>query len=238
MLLQVLKVFPRYEDDADDSTVHRVSERLRPFVDKLLQLGVAGLQGLKLNANIMDCPKVLCRLPLRHLEPEVDKSSTAQLKEITAALGKCTTLEYLCIAGCMYFDRPKRLPYLYLQEAPNLKHVHLHACFPKGRICLPPECQLRLDLHRRPKFWDKIWQSEDGCRLMGCIPAMSLNNQYRRLWPFEPQDFRVLQYLELEWPRDFTDLARLKSVPHVKLKLGDSQGAISHTDGSWQSLEI
>ena len=73
---------------------------------------------------------------------------------------------------------------------------------------------------------------------MGCIPAMSLNNQYRRLWPFEPQDFRVLQYLELEWPRDFTDLARLKSVPHVKLKLGDSQGAISHTDGSWQSLEI
>ena len=71
--MQVLKFFPLYEDDADDSTWHRISKRLRPFVDKLLRLGLAHLWGLRLDADILAYPELLGQLPLRHLELEVGR---------------------------------------------------------------------------------------------------------------------------------------------------------------------
>ena len=239
-LLQVLKVFPRYEDDADKFTLHRTSQRLRPLVDKLLQLGVAGLQSLKISADIIDRPKVLGQLPLRHLELEIEKSSTVQLKKIMAALGQCTALEYLIIAGSIHYNSREGLPDLSLRKAPSLKHVHLRGAFPEGRLFSPPECKLRIDLDDYPKSWDKVWQGEHGRELMGSVPAMCLDFSCRRLpsWSPTTQDFKVLQYLQLQCPKDFTDLARLESIPHVRLKLHSSQNIILHTRGSWQSLEV
>ena len=51
------------------------------------------------------------------------------------------------------------------------------------------------------------------------------------------QRFTALQYLELEYPLGFTDLATLASVPNVKLDLL-FQSNLSHTAGSWQGLDI
>ena len=234
----MLKVFPRY-DDGDDTTVKRISQRLQPLLQRLLQLGIAGLQSLKLDANIIACPKVLGQLPLRHLKLEIVNSSRAELEAVTAALSQCTTLEYLYIAGHMYSSRPKELPDLVMLKAPFLKRVHLLSCFPTRKLCLPLGCQLRLDLNDYPSSWDRIWQNENGRELMGCISAMRLKFHNKLPWPSSTRDFSTLQYLELQCPKDFTDLAQVESVPHVKLDIPHwHQGTISHTVGSWQSLEI
>ena len=93
VLLQALRFFPQYDDDADDFSVHRASQQLRPSVNRLLQHGIAELRGLRLNANIIACPIVLGQLSLRHLELETVGASMARLKEVTAALSECATLE-------------------------------------------------------------------------------------------------------------------------------------------------
>ena len=72
--LQVLRFFPRDDNDADDFSVRQASHRLRPWVNKLLQLGIVDIQGLRLNAGIIACPKVLGQLHLRHLELEIEQS--------------------------------------------------------------------------------------------------------------------------------------------------------------------
>ena len=234
----MLKVFPRY-DDGDDTTVKRISQRLQPLVQRLLQLCIAGLQSLKLDANIIACPKVLGQLPLRHLKLEIVNSSRAEMEAVTAALSQCTTLEYLYIAGHMYSSRPKELPDLVMLKAPFLKRVHLQSCFPTRKLCLPLGCQLRLDLNDYLSSWDRIRQNENGRELMGCISAMRLKFHNELPWPSSTRDFSTLQYLELQCPKDFTDLAQVESVPHVKLDIPHwHQGTISHTVGSWQSLEI
>ena len=235
-LLQVLKFFPRY--DADNSTVPRILQRLRPWVQMLLQLGVAGLHGLKLDADLIACPEVLGQLPLRHLELEIGRSSTAHVKDITAALSQCPTLEYLKITSQIHYHRPVGLPDVSLRKALNLKHIHLQACFPEGRQCLPPKCQLSLDHGSYPNSWDEKWQTEDGRELMDCISAMRLGYSYGNPWLSSTPSFKVLQYLELRCVTNFTDLARLENIPHVRLQLHGSQDIILHTSGSWQSLEV
>ena len=97
LMVQVLRFFPRDDDDADDFSVRQASHRLRPWVNKLLQLGIVDIQGLRINAGIVSCPKVLSQLPLRFSELEIEQSFKGDLKEIMEALGQCTTLEYLSI---------------------------------------------------------------------------------------------------------------------------------------------
>lgn len=97
VLLQVLRFFPQYEDDADDFSVRQASQRLRPWVNKLLQLGIADIRGLRLSADMITCPKVLSQLPLRFLELEIEQGLLAPLEMIMEVLGQCTTLEHLFI---------------------------------------------------------------------------------------------------------------------------------------------
>lgn len=144
LLLQVLKVFPVYEDDADSFPVGRIIQHLQPLVHKLLQQGFADLQCLRLNTDTVACPELLGKLHMRHLELAIGQCSVAKLKDITAALGRCTTLEYLLILA-EGRAAEVRLPALCLYKASNLEHVHLKACFPEGKLCLPPGCQLKLD---------------------------------------------------------------------------------------------
>ena len=242
VLLQVLRFFPRYVDDADDFSVRQASQRLRPWVDKLLLLGVADIRGLRLNADMVACPQVLGQLTLRHLELELTDSSMPHLKEIMGALHKCNTLEYITIGqfnhDCLWPRYTDELPDLCLCKAPNLKHVHLQACFPYGRLCLPPGCQVRLDLNSYPYLWEHKWQSKYGRILMACIPVMCLDINYTcgRPWPSHMQEFKALQYLEMKHPPSHTDLATLQHIPRVKLRL--LYNTIKHTAGSWQSLEI
>ena len=242
VFVQVLTVFPVYEDDGDDYSIHCIRQRLQPLADKLLQLGTADLRGLKLNADILSCPKVLSQLPLRHLELEIGQRSLAQVGKITAALGRCSDLECLSILrpeSEKYSVYPKVLPNLCLHKAANLKRVHLQAWFPK-RQTLPPDCVVRIDLDNHPDCWDQVWQSEDGREVMTCIPAMCLSFyiSQRKPWPSHIQDFTALQYLELNYPPGLTDLALLGNVPHVRLQLAPWQKTLSHTTGSWQGLEI
>ena len=89
LMVQVLRFFPRDDDDADDFSVRQASHRLRPWVNKLLQLGTADIQGLRINAGIVSCPKVLSQLPLCFLELEIEQSFKGDLKEIMEALGQC-----------------------------------------------------------------------------------------------------------------------------------------------------
>ena len=242
VLWQGLRFFPRYDDDAEDFSVPQASQCLRPWVSKLVQLGVADLRGLRLNADMIACPKVLCQLALRHLELELTETSMSHLEDIMAALNQCYTLEYISIGQ---FDRDflsprstNELPDLCLCKAPNLKHVYLRACFPEGRLCLPPGCQVRLDLDSYPYSWERKWESKYGRILGACIPTMCLdiNYAYGRPWLSHMQCFKALQYLELSNPPQLTDLAMLQQIPHVKLKL--NKDTIQHTAGSWQSLEI
>ena len=241
MHLQALKVFPVYKDDADDQTVHRIRQRLRPMVDKLLELGIADLQGLKLNADIMTSPKVLSHLPLSHLELEIGRSSKAPLSEIMMALGQCSTLEYLAILRPdtdRFYGRLEGLPDLCLHKAAYLRRVHFQAWFPAGRLCLPPGCQLRLDLGDYPLSWNQTWQSENGKELMGCISAMHLeyDSASQMSWPSHIQEFSALQYLELGRQSKLKDLALLANIPHVRVEI--AQYTLSHSRGSWESLEI
>lgn len=235
-LLQVLKFFPRY--DADTTTLPRILQRLRPWVQKLLEMGIADIYGLKINADSIPCPKVLGQLPLHHLELEIGETTAAKLKEITTALGQCTNLENLKIAGDLDYYCEEELPDLHLRKALKLKRVHIQAYFPTGRLCLPSGCHFRLDLGSHPYSWDQLLQNEDGRELIACIPTMYLNYQCATLWPSNFQDFKALQYLELQIPQNLTDLAWLKNIPHVRLELYLDQRTISHTAGSWQSLEI
>ena len=97
MLLQVLKL--HHEDDAVTFPVGRVIQHLQPLVHRLLQQGFAGLQCLRLNTDIIPCPEVLGKLPLRHMELEIGQHSMARLNEFIVALSQCTTLEYLHISA-------------------------------------------------------------------------------------------------------------------------------------------
>ena len=246
LMVQVLRFFPRDDDDADDFSVRQASHRLRPWVNKLLQLGIADIRGLRLNAGIMSCPKVLGQLPLRFLELEIEQSFKGDLKEIMEALGQCTTLEYLSIEQHEKdkSDQPRagELPDLCLCKALNLKHVHLQGSLPKERLHLPQECQVRLDFDGLPYSWDRKWESEHEKMWVTCVPVMCLRFGYfcrSSSWLSHLQDFKGLQYLELVRPRELTDLARLNGIPHVKVTLDTSaEDNLSHTAGSWQSLEI
>ena len=241
VLMQVLKFFPLYEDDADDSTWHRISKRLRPFVDKLLRLGLAHLWGLRLDADILAYPELLGQLPLRHLELEVGRSSKARLSEIMSALSQCSTLEHLSIqrpkTDCS--PRPLGLHDLCLCKAPKLTLVHLQRCFPEGNFSLPAGCQLRLHLKDSPDSWDQTLQSENGKRLMECTSTLSLYYlSYHRPLPSHIQDFRALQYLKLEGSPQPKDLAILQGIPHVRVRVHGSLDTLFLTAGSWQSLEV
>ena len=245
MPLQVLRFFPRDEDDADDFSVRQASHRLRPWVNKLLQLGIVHVQGLRLNTGIIASPKVLGQLPLRFLELDIEQSFKGRLKEIMEAVGQCTTLEYLFIEqhekNNSGHSRAGELPELCLCKASNLKHVHLRGSLPKETLSLKQGCQLRLDFDGLPYSWDSKWKSEYGKMLTPYVPVMCLrfNRFDSRSWPLHLQDFKALQYLELERPPELTDLARLNGIPHVKIELDfGAKDTLSHTAGSWQSLEI
>ena len=67
---------------------------------------------------------------------------------------------------------------------------------------------------------------------------MRLDFQCGTLWPSNIQDFRFLQYLEVQGAQSLTDLAMLKSIPHVRVRLYYKLNTISHTAGSWKSLEV
>ena len=239
VLLQVLKIFPAYKDDAETFPVDRIHQHLQPWVHKLLQHGLADLWGLKLNVKIIPSPELLGQLPLRHVDLEVHgRTSLAKLKEITAALGRCTTLEYLLISAVGYASAHISLPDLCLYKASNLKHVHFQACFPEGRLCLPPGCQLRLD-QIYSRCWESKWESENGRELLGCIPVLSMGFTYgHSLTPSSFRDFKVLQYLQLLYAQELKDLAVLQGVPHVKVELPHHQVSLLHSAGSWKSLQI
>ena len=215
---------------------------MQPWVQRLLQLGSASLQGVRMSANLVSCPEPLANLPLRHLELDIGHTSTARLREITSALGHCSTLEYLVISNQDAFEHihaQVKLPKLCLHSATNLKHVHFQACFPGGPLCLPSGCQLRLDLVQRYQFcWDYKWQSEDANDLIDRVPVLCLKfvGNVGEQWPSHMHTFKALQYLQMERPPQLTDLAMLQHIPHVRLEV--SQTSLLHTAGSWQSLEI
>ena len=74
---------------------------------------------------------------------------------------------------------------------------------------------------------------------MASIPVMRLDHHATyedKLQPLKMQGFKALQYLELMHFSPGSDLAMLRHIPHIKLKL--SSGTIKHSAGSWQSLEI
>ena len=246
VLLQVLRFFPRYDDDADNFSGHHTSQQLRPWVNKLLQLGIADLRGLQLNGDIIAYPKVLGRLPLRHLELDIGGCSMAHLEEIMAALDQCTTLEYLSIAHLetckLGFTSVVELPDLCLCKAPNLKHVYLQDSVPRKRLCLPPECKVRLNLDGHFESWEYIMQKKHGRILRACISVMHLKLAccYKGSWLSHLQDFKALQFMELVSPQMLSDLAQLDGIPHVRLEVGIMLGenTLLHTAGSWQSLEV
>ncbi len=239
VLLQVIKVFPAYEDDVGVFPEGRIYQHLRPWVQKLLQHGSADLWGLKLHTNVIASPELLGQLPLRHLDLEIDgRSPPAHLKAITAALGQCTTLEYLLISAVRYASAQVSLPDLCRYKASNLTHVLLRRCFPEGNLCLPPGCQLRLDQIWSP-CWESKWQSDNGRELLGCLPAVSMGFRYgHNLTSSSFPDFKVVQYLHLLYPRDLKDLAVLQGIPHVEVELPHSQVSLLHSAGSWKSLQI
>ncbi len=222
--------------------MERIFKHLQPWVQRLLQLGSASLQGLRTSADAMFCPALLVKLPLRHLELDIGGHSKARLREIMVALSQCSGLEYLVISAHAAFDNLQtqvKLPDLCLHDAADLKHVSFQACIPGGRLCLPPGCQLRLDLIQTHNgFWDYEWRSENGGDMMECIPALCLRflDCGGELWPSHIQNFTALQYLEMKAPPQLTDLAMLQHIPHVRLEL--HQDTVLHTAGSWQSLEI
>ena len=230
---------PVYKDDASTFHVGQVIQHLQPLVHRLLKHGSAIFQCLRLNTDILPCPEVLGKLPLRHLEIEIGQRSMAQLNNIIAALGQCTMLEYLHISANGHTSEIQvSLPDLCLYKASNLKHVHLQACFPQGKLCLPMGCQLRLNQVWTCSGWESKWQSENGRDLLGCIPALCMGFGYGH-GSFTPsffRDFKVLQYLQLVHTPDLTDLAILQGIPHVEIR--KSKGPILHSAGSWQSIQI
>ena len=241
-VLQVLKLFPLHVGDDDDFPVRCISQRLQPWVQRLLLLGAADLRDLRLNDAAIACPQLLSQLPLRHLEPEI--VSLMRLEGIMVAIGECSTLLFLRIvqfsASWYSLYHLALLPDLCLRKASYLKQVHLQACFPGGRLCQPPGCQLKLDLVAcDPFFWERKWQSENGNKLRDCVPAMSLQFSFAfgaGPMPSHIRNFKSLQYLQPECPLDFTDLAMLQGIPHVKLEL--YWDTLLQTAGCWESLEI
>ena len=241
MFAQVLKFFQLYEDDATDSTWHGISKRLRPFVDTLLELGLPNLWGLRLDADILACSEVLGQLPLRHLELEVGRCSKARQGEIMSALSRCSTLEYLSIQRPKidHYPCPMGLRDLCLYKAPKLKLVQLQGWFPEENFNLPRGCELGLHLKHYPHSWDQTWRSENGKRLMGCTTTLSLYYlSHLGPWPSHIQDFTALQYLRVEGSPRLKELAMLQGIPHVRVEVHSDLNTLSHTAGSWQSLEI
>ena len=132
-LLQVLKLFPVHEDDGKKLPMERIFKHLQPWVQRLLQLGSASLQGLRTSADAIFCPALLVKLPLRHLELDIGGHSKARLREIMVALSQCSGLEYLVISAHAAFDNLQtqvKLPDLCLHDAADLKHVSFQACIP------------------------------------------------------------------------------------------------------------
>ena len=240
VLLQVIRLYPLYEDDAVPEGP--IVQHLQPLVHKLLQHGVADLQCLCVNADIIPRPELLGKLPLRHLEIRIGRRSRAQLKDIMAALGQCTTLEHLFISARGLYT--VSLPDLCLYKASYLKNVILQACFPEGRLCLPPGCQLRLDVEGNFSCWEHKWQSENGRELLGCIPALCMGSRYSYGDPYHMKvlshfhHFKVLQYLQLMNMPELTDLAMLQGIPHINVRLSHCQSSLLHSAGSWESLQI
>ena len=166
------------------------------------------------------------------------------------ALGQCTTLEYLSIEQHEKYSsghpRAGELPDLCLCKASKLKHVHLQGSLPRERLCSPQGCQVRLGFDGLPYSWDCEWKSEYEKMWMTRVPVICL--RFNRLgysygsstsWPSHLRGFKALQYLELVRPSELTDLAMLNGIPHVKVTLDfAAKDTLSHTAGSWQSLEV
>lgn len=177
-------------------------------------------------------------VPLKELELKL-QGAQPWLPTFLADISYCSTLESLKITAGEpdIVSQSALLPDVYLNAMPNLKHVELEGWYPGHNLSLPPGCLLRLHIACGPSLvWGEgqAFESIKQHTLVLCLADLLVAD-----WPCEIQAFERLRYLELWWGRstEELDLARLKHIPHVRLRLY-SYAELSLTSISWQSLEI
>lgn len=183
------------------------------------------------------------QLHLCHLGLLFSDTSGEQLESCLLDISCCPTLMPLAILNIdlVVAHGSPRLPSMYLQSMPRLKHVRFVDCLLVYALSLPSDCSLYLDVDRS----DYVECREPWEMFCSYTTVLRLR-AYDTKWPLGFQGLSKLNFFEYRTERlHYQDLADLQHICHVKLVSLDRDWArgcrkakLQITGGSWQSLEI